>query len=84
MPLIAFHFVLALESILLLGLGGLSFVYLPAILRWLIGSVFDCFDHRSAVNSELIIRQGGDLFDLWAEPPIQPLLKVLSRHHDTH
>ena len=37
--------------------------------------------YRSLVNKELIVRKSGDLFNIWAEPPIQPLLKV---HDDDH
>ena len=34
---------------------------------------------------ELIVRKGGDLYNIWAEPPIQPLLKVCHcDHEDCH
>ena len=40
---------------------------------------------RSLVNMELIVRKSGDLFNIWAEPPIQPLLKVCHcDHEDCH
>ena len=39
---------------------------------------------RNLVNMELIVRKSGDLFNIWAEPPIQPLLKVFHHHHHHH
>ena len=31
---------------------------------------------RDRILSELIVRKDGDLFELWREPPINPIMKV--------
>ena len=32
--------------------------------------------YRDRILSELVVREEGDLFNLWREPPINPIMKV--------
>ena len=55
--------VLAVEMLILAGLGILSLLNIESALQ-------------NIINRELIVRAGGALFDIWSEPPIQPIFKV--------
>ena len=54
---------LGLELLLLAGLAILCFLKVEPGLQ-------------NMINQELIVKPGGALFDIWAEPPIQPIFKV--------
>ena len=57
--------VLVVEMLILAGLGILSLLNIESALQ-------------NIINRELIVRAGGALFDIWSEPPIQPIFKVTS------
>ena len=54
---------LGVELIILACLGILSLVTVEPGLQ-------------SMINGELIVKPGGALYNIWAEPPIQPIFKV--------
>ena len=55
--------VLVVEMMILPVLGILSLLNIESALQ-------------NIINRELIVRAGGALFDIWSEPPIQPIFKV--------
>ena len=58
-----FRAILAAELLILASLGILSLLGIESTLQ-------------NIINKELIVRTKGALFDIWSEPPIQPIFKV--------
>ena len=56
--------VLGVEMMILATIGLLGFFNLESVLQ-------------NIINRELIVRRDGALFDIWSEPPIQPIFKVM-------